>query len=245
MIKISKFTDKSAKRLQHFLTSPRRPEGTMNYHQLAGFLFSTAYSPEMVQPSEWLPVVFNNQDPEYETFDETQEILQDILGLYNRINEYVEKKTKLPTGCEFYDDPISNLNVDAPLSFWAQGFAIGHDWLYESWEEYLPESLIDELGSLMLLLSFFGSRKLADAYVKESKNKDVSLEVMASTILGLLPVAAMAYARMGRAIWEALNEHRFSKKRSATSASKVGRNEPCPCGSGKKFKKCCMGKKKA
>ena len=23
---------------------------------------------------------------------------------------------------------------------------------------------------------------------------------------------------------------------------KVGRNEPCPCGSGKKFKKCCSGK---
>jgi hypothetical protein len=24
--------------------------------------------------------------------------------------------------------------------------------------------------------------------------------------------------------------------------SKVGRNEPCPCGSGRKYKKCCMGK---
>jgi uncharacterized protein YecA (UPF0149 family) len=24
------------------------------------------------------------------------------------------------------------------------------------------------------------------------------------------------------------------------SASKVGRNEDCPCGSGKKFKKCCL-----
>ena len=23
---------------------------------------------------------------------------------------------------------------------------------------------------------------------------------------------------------------------------KIGRNDPCPCGSGKKFKKCCMGK---
>ena len=23
---------------------------------------------------------------------------------------------------------------------------------------------------------------------------------------------------------------------------KVGRNEPCPCGSGKKYKKCCIGK---
>lgn len=24
--------------------------------------------------------------------------------------------------------------------------------------------------------------------------------------------------------------------------SKIGRNEPCPCGSGKKYKKCCMDK---
>ncbi|MGA2894605.1 MAG: SEC-C metal-binding domain-containing protein, partial [Xanthobacteraceae bacterium] len=24
-----------------------------------------------------------------------------------------------------------------------------------------------------------------------------------------------------------------------TSANKVGRNDPCPCGSGKKYKKCC------
>jgi hypothetical protein len=28
----------------------------------------------------------------------------------------------------------------------------------------------------------------------------------------------------------------------ADSAAKVGRNDPCPCGSGRKYKKCCMGK---
>jgi SEC-C motif-containing protein len=27
-----------------------------------------------------------------------------------------------------------------------------------------------------------------------------------------------------------------------SSASKAGRNDPCPCGSGKKFKQCCLGK---
>ena len=26
---------------------------------------------------------------------------------------------------------------------------------------------------------------------------------------------------------------------------KAGRNEPCPCGSGKKYKKCCLGKNQA
>ena len=30
--------------------------------------------------------------------------------------------------------------------------------------------------------------------------------------------------------------------RRAPGASPIGRNDPCPCGSGKKFKKCCMGR---
>lgn len=25
------------------------------------------------------------------------------------------------------------------------------------------------------------------------------------------------------------------------AGSKIGRNDPCPCGSGKKYKKCCLG----
>src|SRR5438874_1120241 len=29
------------------------------------------------------------------------------------------------------------------------------------------------------------------------------------------------------------------------SAMKIGRNDPCPCGSGKKYKKCCLAKDEA
>ena len=29
------------------------------------------------------------------------------------------------------------------------------------------------------------------------------------------------------------------KKVSAKDIKKIGRNDPCPCGSGKKYKKCC------
>jgi uncharacterized protein YecA (UPF0149 family) len=32
-----------------------------------------------------------------------------------------------------------------------------------------------------------------------------------------------------------------SSPQVTTSRQKVGRNDPCPCGSGKKFKKCCGG----
>jgi hypothetical protein len=34
----------------------------------------------------------------------------------------------------------------------------------------------------------------------------------------------------------------LSGVRPARAARKVGRNDPCPCGSGKKYKKCCLGK---
>ena len=33
-----------------------------------------------------------------------------------------------------------------------------------------------------------------------------------------------------------------TEKQMARKPPKVGRNEPCPCGSGKKFKKCCLTK---
>jgi hypothetical protein len=41
-------------------------------------------------------------------------------------------------------------------------------------------------------------------------------------------------ARQKRWDKEAVEEHR--------DETKIGRNEPCPCGSGKKYKKCCLGK---
>lgn len=39
---------------------------------------------------------------------------------------------------------------------------------------------------------------------------------------------------------EALIAEKFGGR--VTKRMKIGRNDPCPCGSGKKFKKCCIEK---
>jgi SWIM/SEC-C metal-binding protein len=39
----------------------------------------------------------------------------------------------------------------------------------------------------------------------------------------------------------ASSERALSQAQPSTAVPKIGRNEPCPCGSGKKFKKCCLG----
>ena len=38
---------------------------------------------------------------------------------------------------------------------------------------------------------------------------------------------------------EAVEDSTKTKKRTPKKTKKVGRNEPCPCGSGKKYKQCC------
>jgi preprotein translocase subunit SecA len=62
------------------------------------------------------------------------------------------------------------------------------------------------------------------------------------------------FTEMGRQLREAMGMHLIDAEDGGASAwggaidsppvpvrsaPKVGRNEPCPCGSGKKFKKCC------
>ncbi len=44
-------------------------------------------------------------------------------------------------------------------------------------------------------------------------------------------------------IKEIFNKLHYMKVSSVKKTAKVGRNNPCPCGSGKKYKKCCLNKK--
>jgi hypothetical protein len=55
--------------------------------------------------------------------------------------------------------------------------------------------------------------------------------------VGLLPAAVIAIDQF----WKGRRKGALPVTRPAVSGStaKVGRNDPCPCGSGKKYKRCC------
>ncbi|MHB8730141.1 MAG: SEC-C metal-binding domain-containing protein, partial [Sulfuricaulis sp.] len=163
-----------------------------------------------------------------------------IMALYNHANSGVlEGNPALPPGCTARAEPMSNLEPDAPLSQWARGFGGGHDWLENVWDEYAPEELDEALGVDVLVLSFFASRNLAEAYRKEIKSRNISLEELAGELLKALPDAMQNYARIGRTLYEAVLSEPRIETRAPERHEKIGRNEPCPCGSGKKYKRCC------
>ena len=232
--------------LEAFLDSSERPDGTLRFHELQGFLFAIASSPESISPSEWLPLIGNEESLNFSDEDEAQAILGLVMALYNEINTAVlERSNALPAGCAFNEEVSNNFSDDSSISQWSRGFAAGHDWLSELWEEYLLDELDEECGATLMVLSFFGSRKLANAFYKEMEparreRDDKSFDGFAKTMRTLFPDALASYANIGRSIFEARLPIDTGGREPAVSI-KIGRNEPCPCGSGKKYKKCCGG----
>ncbi len=139
--------------LQAFLADPARPAGTLRYHELQGFLFAVASAPELVLPSEWQPIIFADEDADFASLDEAQEILGQITALYNSINAAVlDAQPLLPADCPLRDDVLANFDDDAPIAQWSRGFLLGHQWLAELWED-LPDEVVEELDATLLIQS--------------------------------------------------------------------------------------------
>ena len=105
--------------LKPFLDDPDRPAGTLRYHELQGFLFTVVSAPELIPPSEWLPIIFGEADAEHATLDQAQEILGQIMALYNAVNAAVlDPPTLAPQGLPLRDAVLANFEDDAPMAQW-------------------------------------------------------------------------------------------------------------------------------
>jgi len=205
-------TKNETQQLAEFLEDPKRPTGTLRFHELQGFLFTIASSPETIPTSEWLQLISDDEDIGFEDEDEAQQILNGIMALYNDVNTSVLARSKnLPNGCSFADDLDANLDENSSIRQWSRGFLVGHNWLAEVWEEHLIEEMEEECGATMMVLSFFSSRQLAEAYYDDGKptreDQDKSFEDFANTMRELFPSAMASYAHMGRTIFEVLLEN--------------------------------------
>src|SRR5690242_16925480 len=71
--------------LGDYLMSDHAPDDSMGLSDLDGFLTGIVVGPELILPSEWLPVIWGGEEPEFETDDEMRTILGTIMGRYNEI----------------------------------------------------------------------------------------------------------------------------------------------------------------
>ena len=205
--------------LRAFLEHRSRPAGALSYHELQGFLFTVVSAPEMIPPSDWLPIIFAEEDAGYGSPDEAQAILGQIMALYNTINAAVfDPPTLLPADCQLRDDVLANFEDDAPIAQWSRGFLRGHMWLEELWED-LPDEVAEELDATLMALGFFSSRQMA-----EDTSSERSFEAMADSIHRVVPAAVAQYAHMGRSIATVLAEPDWESQNGRTMPRSLGMN---------------------
>jgi uncharacterized protein len=101
--------------LDRFLISDRSPPESMMLSDLDGFLTGIAVGPELLMPSEWLPLVFGGDAPEFADEAEAKAIFGAIMGRYNEILRQVADDDL---------DPVFWADRDGTLiaADWAEGF---------------------------------------------------------------------------------------------------------------------------
>jgi uncharacterized protein len=222
--------------LEKFLTSEDAPECSMNVSELHGFLTALAVGPALVLPSEWLREVWGAEGPIFDTEEQAQHILGLIFRLFGSISRTIEKAPD-DFAPLLYEEDEEDGKTRPFAEDWCNGFSRGVALRGKDWEPLIR----DEKTSTAVIAPIIAFTS-ADAMAKllEKYGADMSSEKLISH----LPSSVLAIYKY----WEPQRrKHPFgptvhtSPFGGPVSAigTKVGRNAPCPCGSGKKYKKCC------
>ena len=201
-------------RLDRFLRSARAPAGAMLTSQLDGFLTGIAVGPELVMPSEWLPVIWGDEDPVFGNFEEMQTVCGIILGRYCEIVSGLQQD---PPVYEPVFDPAVTGRL--PAAAWASGFLDAMTLRAPAW---MP--LLRREESRALLTPIILSLPEDDLRGLEGFELRRDPEMLAE-VAEVIPDAVVEIDRFWQ--W-----HRAQPR-------KTPRNARCPCGSGRKYKRCC------
>ena len=214
-------------RLDHLLL--RMTDEFMILSQLDGYLTGVILCPEAIPAAEWLPKVWGPQDdldgPLFLDSGEAKEITGLIMAHFNALTAQLEDPGHVILPVFDYDDRPGI--EDTLWETWMLGFREAVQLRFDVWAEGLDEQDFGFGAAMTTLITLQSIEQRDSGLPREEEDK---LILLAPT---LIPLSIAA-----------LNKWRLKRRQGKPNAplkqnEKLGRNDPCPCGSGKKFKKCC------
>ncbi len=223
-------SDAEQNELDEFLADPALEETSMDVSTLEGFLTALAIGPDTLMPSQWLPWVYDMQEgkaePEFKNLDQAQRILGLIMRHYNAV---IHVFMADPASFE----PVYWRGAQWGAAEWCEGFLLGTRFSREAWGLLM-------VGQPKLFTPFFrlGTDEGIEL-IKTDRDAECWMNAVAPALVEIH--AYWKPHRDARPAGLVGNDFRLGGQRAPVTreAPKVGRNDPCPCGSGKKFKKCC------
>ena len=201
------------------------PDDAMLLSELDGYLAGIATCPEPIEPGEWLPPIWGGLYGEAAPFEDPLDsaLLADMV-----VARLAEIQRDLGRGKLQPILDIDDRNGEVLWEIWIEGFALAMSLRPESWAAFAADADPQTGAALTYLLS------LAAIAANDTPLTSIEVNAVSDDAPGAIPgqVARLYAARARIAAPAPLPDE---------PPAKVGRNDPCPCGSGKKSKKCCGG----
>lgn len=220
-------TEQEIDRLEELLSSDAFNGEAMTLDTLQGFLSAVASSPETIPQSVWLAEAIG-ESPRYDSPEQEKETIALLLKFYDTIS------SALANGDDF-DLILYGLEEDAEeldYTAWCDGYIYGSQIGETNWFKAAGE-FTDDLGEKMEV--FF----LLNGLLKEDALKHKQPWLTAKEEERALDKAQEDMPAVIGDIYRFWKAQRASTNPIQRESDKIGRNDPCPCGSGKKFKQCC------
>jgi uncharacterized protein len=220
-------TDTELDRIRAFLKGCKGGKA-MSLEELDGFFAALIAGPETVMPSEYNREVFGGEMSdacEFSSLEEANEIFGLMMRHWNTI-----------AGTLFKDEVYVPLLLEgedgvAHGNDWACGFMRGMRMRHDGWAELVNNE--EHGGWLIPMMMLYHEHDEDPEMRPDPITPEKRDDIIAHMAAGL--VGAYRYFRAHRKAYE---DTAFAPE-SRRTTPKVGRNDPCPCGSGKKYKKCC------
>jgi uncharacterized protein len=210
-------------RLPDIQIDEERDEGLLGMSELDGFFTAIVSGPEAIPPAEWLPAVWGESEPVWESAEGFENIYRLMIRHYNDV-----ANSLMAPGFEF--EPVFNENeVDGKrflvVNEWCLGYMRGVALAPEAWDSG-GEEMFDMLRPIMLF--------------SDQPGWDV-LEALDDTEITDLQASIPGVAQDIQRYWLARRRFPvFNVDAKAETELSIDPEGPCPCGSGKPFRKCCL-----
>ena len=127
------------------------------------------------------------------------------------------------------------------------GYLDGFDWLFETWQALLPEE-DHEAQRTVSVLNFILARFINEKAMEKSEPELYEQLPDTKGCFKVLPNLLSGVGMLGQDLANNLELGGVTEQADSELQDEpfknvnrtVGRNDDCPCGSGKKFKKCCL-----
>ena len=217
-MQILTFDEAARSRLMELLDAKSEAHNTMRCDEVQGFMMALLSGPDALNPTNWLPEILGEES----LFDAKERTEIERLVMAMAADMRMKLNEKILPDLWFYEDEAGNPDFYT----WCNAYLYALDIVPTDWFEAVDQEEFEDL--------FYPIMALGGIYDDE-ENGEVILHLNEKELTQLesdLPHVLLDIYWY----WQAIINKPQTVRREG---EKVGRNDLCPCGSGKKYKACC------